>query len=399
MKKILIVLVFAFISLQVNAQYYRLRYDSVGIVSKLILNTVATGSSTDSVLTKKANGGVYKVARSSFGGVSNVSSANGDITVASGSTTPILTLNSGGTANQIVKRGTLGSIFTGAYSGNFIINTNGSPYKMEFNSGGVSTAGGYLFQTEAGTRRLEIFANGNVEIPILDTDGTAPTTSGTPKMVITDGTGQLSFDDIPSGGGGVTSVSAGLGMSFSTITSTGSVGADTTVLRTVANSLTLAQLQTKFDTKQATLVSGTNIKTINGTSLLGSGNISITGTQDLQSVLDNGNSAEGDLTISGTFWGGGMRLTARSLTASGTINPSDFALYYDCTGGSISQTLPTGSGYQYSIFVFKKVDASANTLFINGAIDGGSAEALVSENQSIIVQNIDGTNYKIIAKK
>lgn len=36
-------------------------------------------------------------------------------------------------------------------------------------------------------------------------------------------------------------------------------------------------LQTALDGKQATLVSGTNIKTVNGTSLLGSGNISISG--------------------------------------------------------------------------------------------------------------------------
>lgn len=36
-------------------------------------------------------------------------------------------------------------------------------------------------------------------------------------------------------------------------------------------------LQTALDGKQATLVSATNIKTINGTSLLGSGNIAISG--------------------------------------------------------------------------------------------------------------------------
>lgn len=36
-------------------------------------------------------------------------------------------------------------------------------------------------------------------------------------------------------------------------------------------------LQTELDSKQATLVSGTNIKTINNTSILGSGNIDIQG--------------------------------------------------------------------------------------------------------------------------
>jgi hypothetical protein len=42
------------------------------------------------------------------------------------------------------------------------------------------------------------------------------------------------------------------------------------------NSVT-SNVQTQIDSKQATLVSGTNIKTVNGTSLLGSGNITISG--------------------------------------------------------------------------------------------------------------------------
>lgn len=42
---------------------------------------------------------------------------------------------------------------------------------------------------------------GRLRVSALDTDGSAPTTSGTTKMVITDGNGELSFTDIPSGGG------------------------------------------------------------------------------------------------------------------------------------------------------------------------------------------------------
>jgi len=51
-------------------------------------------------------------------------------------------------------------------------------------------------------------------------------------------------------------------------------------------------LQNALDAKQATLVSGTNIKTINSTSLLGSGNIAISG-----SVADGD---KGDITVSGS---------------------------------------------------------------------------------------------------
>lgn len=56
--------------------------------------------------------------------------------------------------------------------------------------------------------------------------------------------------------------------------------------------------QTALNAKQDTLVSGTNIKTINGTSLLGSGNISVTGSSNFFVVTDYG--AVGDGTTDDT---------------------------------------------------------------------------------------------------
>lgn len=51
------------------------------------------------------------------------------------------------------------------------------------------------------TARLKVSSNGYITVPGLASGGTAPTTSGTTKMVITDANGLLSFADIPTGGG------------------------------------------------------------------------------------------------------------------------------------------------------------------------------------------------------
>lgn len=67
MRKILLLSVLLISFTCVKAQYYQLGFDSVRVKSKLKLGTVTTGSATDSVLVKKGNGGVFKVARSSFG--------------------------------------------------------------------------------------------------------------------------------------------------------------------------------------------------------------------------------------------------------------------------------------------------------------------------------------------
>lgn len=51
----------------------------------------------------------------------------------------------------------------------------------------------------------------------------------------------------------------------------------------------ITNLQTELNGKQPTLVSGTNIKTINGSTLLGTGNLVISSTATLQNVTDAGN--------------------------------------------------------------------------------------------------------------
>jgi len=75
----------------------------------------------------------------------------------------------------------------------FIFNTGGTTRNLAI---GTLAAKDLIFGTN-NTERVRILANGNVTITALDTGSTAPTTSGTTKMVITDDNGQLSFADIP----------------------------------------------------------------------------------------------------------------------------------------------------------------------------------------------------------
>ncbi len=262
------------------------------------------------------------------GSVTSVTSADGNITVANTTTTPVLTLNAGTSANQVVlRRSDAGLGWSYIYNW---INTNpgGAPYDMQFFSGGTSSAGGYSFFTESGDLKASILANGNIQVKNLDTDGSAPSTSGTVRMVTTDGNGQLSFQAIPSGSG-VSSVSAGLGMSFTTITSTGSVGVDTTVVRTVANSRTLAQTQTALNAKQATLVSGTNIKTVNGNSLLGSGDVTI----------NSATSGTYSPTVSNIGNTSSLSATYAAYTRIGDIATADVIINFTTTNGGVDSQI------------------------------------------------------------
>jgi len=87
------------------------------------------------------------------------------------------------------------------------------------------TYGGILFGTN-NSPSAYIAPTGVVKINNLSGTGT--------RMVVSDSVGNLSTQAIPTAGGsaGVTSVSAGVGMNFTTITSTGAVNADTTKLST-----------------------------------------------------------------------------------------------------------------------------------------------------------------------
>lgn len=151
--------------------------------------------------------------------------------------------------------------------------------------------------TSMGAYRFQVAGNAIVRDG-LTVRGLAGT--GT-RMVVSDGVGNLSTQAIPSGGGGsgtVTSVSAGTGMAFTTITTSGSVSADTNVLSTRA---WRQKAVDSLNTSIATRVPSSRSITINGN------------TQDLSA-----NRTWSVGTVTSVAAGTGMTFT--TITGSGTVN-------------------------------------------------------------------------------
>lgn len=101
--------------------------------------------------------------------------------------------------------------------------------------------------------------------------------SGT-NIKTVNGTSLLGSGNITtSGSGTVTSVAAGDGMNFTSITATGSVtmGTPSSLTTSTTNAVTATSHTHALSGVQAALTSGTNIKTVNSTTLLGSGNLAV----------------------------------------------------------------------------------------------------------------------------
>lgn len=107
---------------------------------------------------------------------------------------------------------------------------------------------------------------------------------------------------------------------------------------------------------QATLVSGNNIKTINGSSILGSGDLTVTG-------------------------GGGIALTDLSVTvnAAGSAN-----LVYDNTTGAFSYTPPDLSSY---ITGYTVVASDLNSISIDALSDVDTSSIAPTDGQALVWDN------------
>jgi hypothetical protein len=153
-------------------------------------------------------------------------------------------------------------------------------------------------------------------------------------------------------------------------------------------------LQTAIDAKQAALVSGTNIKTINGASVLGAGNIVTDGsasgssTRNTFTQADHTFTAEDVIYHNGTIWVKALAddaETARAVGVVESVDGDDFvlvfggdialtgktpgALYYlsPTVAGALTATEPTDEGH-YRMVVLETVSATVGVVRIEGAI-------------------------------
>lgn len=204
----------------------------------------------------------------------------------------------------------------------------------------------------------------------------------------------------------------------------------------------ITNLQNTLDGKQATLVSGTTIKTIAGQSPLGSGNISfgVSDISGLQAVLDskqavlqnqiniksiNGVSllGSGDIVISGGEGGGGTTdhslLTNRSLadahpmsaitglTAAltakldaSTVSTFALTLLDDTTAAAMRTTLGLGSAATTASTAYASSSHShaiADTTGLQAALDAKAGTAVATTGANGLMSNTDKTKLEGIA--
>lgn len=173
--------------------------------------------------------------------------------------------------------------------------------------------------------------------------------------------------------GTVTSVATGIGLSGGTITTSGTLVVDTNVISTKANVTGLLL------SKQDNLISGTNIKTINSNSLLGSGNIVTPDAQTLSVgtntlTISGGNTVDLNRKVDTSYQ---IKNTARDSTCQITI--INGLTYRSCTKDTVSTLTPTST-----------------TTFTNKRITARVDSTTSSATPTINTDNVD--TYKLTAQ-
>ena len=87
--------------------------------------------------------------------------------------------------------------------------------------------------------------------------------------------------------------------------------------------------------------------------------------------------------------GGATRGAFRSVTTTGTVVSGDYLLLCDATGGAITMTLPAAALVPGRIYAFKRINAGANTVTVDGygaeTIDGVATHVMTPQWNSLLI--------------
>ena len=126
--------------------------------------------------------------------------------------------------------------------------------------------------------------------------------------------------------------------------------------------------------------------------VVASNGISTATTPNLQTVTTAGNTTTENIKTAG------LAEPVRTVTGTYAATINDFTILLDNTGGNAELTLPTGSAFIDCIYAIRMANFSGvHVNYIYNEIDNVSGYSFTAVNQSIIVQNVDGTNYNVIA--
>jgi hypothetical protein len=97
--------------------------------------------------------------------------------------------------------------------------------------------------------------------------------------------------------------------------------------------------------------------------------------------------------------GGATRGAYRSVSATGNVQSGDYLLLCDSTAGAVTITLPSAALVPGRIYVFKRINAGANNVVVDGyaseTIDGAASYTLSSQWAGVTVMS-NGTAWFII---
>lgn len=128
--------------------------------------------------------------------------------------------------------------------------------------------------------------------------------------------------------------------------------------------------------------------------VVASNGISTATTPNLQTVTTAGNTTTENIATAG------LAEPVRTVTGTYSATINDFTILLDNTGGNAELTLPTGSAYINCIFAVKMAAYTGTHVnYIYNEIDNVSGYSFTAVNQSILLQNVDGTNYRIISSE